>query len=124
MPYGADKFNLDATLGALWQACSALVCHALFDAALHGLAVAMLVGILGLIAARRGQRFGKPLQAVCKKLSLFCLLLMIPGALALLTCGHLPPVGVFQFSSLGFVVFWGLISLHLSAEEMNFEWFS
>lgn len=121
---GAEKFNLDATVTAVGQACTALFCHALFDAALHGLAVALAVGLVGLVFTQRRKRFGKPLLAVSAKLAMFCAVLTLPGIIALATAGHLPPVGVFQFSSLGFVVFWGLISLHLSAEEMNFEWFS
>jgi predicted branched-subunit amino acid permease len=121
---GAEKFDLNATVSAIGQACTALFCHALFDAALHGLAVALTVGLVGLILSQRRQRFGKPLMAVSAKLAMFCAALLLPGLIALITSGHLPAVGVFQFSSLGFVVFWGLISLHLSAEEMNFEWFS
>lgn len=124
MPVGADKFNLDATLSAIAQACTALFCHALFDAAWHGFAVALLVGLAGFLLHKRKQRFGKPLIAVCRKLSAFCLVLTIPGIISLVTSGRLPPVGVFQFSSLGFLVFWSFVSLHLSAEEMNFEWYS
>jgi hypothetical protein len=124
MPVGADRFDLDATLAAISQACTALFCHALFLAALHGLAVAAVVGISGYFIATRGVRFGKPLVAVSRKLFIFCGVLTVPGLGALLFSGHLPPVGVFHFSSLGFIVFWSVISLHLSAEEMNFQWYS
>lgn len=124
MPLGSDRFDLNATLAAMGQALNALICHALFDAALHGIFVAAVVGLIGYLLFRRGGRFGKPLIAVAKKLSIFCAVLALPGVASLITQGQLPPVGVFHFSSLGFVVFWGLISLHLSAEEMNFQWFS
>ncbi|SRR5579875_2630763 len=119
-----ERFNLDATLAALGQAAGALVCHALFDAAVHGLAVAAAVAAVGLLIARRQSRLGRPLLAAGRKLGIFCAALAVPGLISLLTSGRLPPVGVFHFSSLGFVVFWSLISLHLSAEEMNFQWFS
>ncbi|HEY9869204.1 MAG TPA: hypothetical protein V6D08_08560 [Candidatus Obscuribacterales bacterium] len=123
MPFGQEKFNLDSALASAWQAFQAVVCHIGFEAALHGLAFAFLLGLAGLVFIRRGQRFGRPLVAVCFKLSLFCLVLMLPGVMALVLSGRLPATGTLKISSLGFIVFWSLISLHLSAEEMNFEWF-
>ncbi len=118
-----EAFDLAGTLSGAGQALGAIVCHIGFQAALHGLAFALVLGLLGLVLARRGQRFGKPLIAVCGKLSLFCLALMIPGGVALVVSGGLPSTGTFEITSLGFIVFWSLIGLHLSAEEMNFQWF-
>jgi len=123
MPFGQDKFDLQATINGTGQALGAIVCHIGFEAALHGLAFALVLGLAGLILAGRGQKFGRPLMAVCAKLSLFCLVLMSPGVIALLVSGGLPSTGTFEITSLGFIVFWSLISLHLSAEEMNFQWF-
>jgi len=123
MPFGQDNFDLQATMSGAGQALGAIVCHIGFEAALHGLAFALVLGLAGLILARRGQKFGRPLMAVCGKLSLFCLVLMSPGVIALLVSGGLPSTGTFEITSLGFIVFWSLISLHLSAEEMNFQWF-
>jgi MYXO-CTERM domain-containing protein len=123
MPFGQEKFNLDSALAGAWQAFQAVVCHIGFEAALHGLAFAVVLGLAGLVFIRRRQRFGRPLLAVCWKLSLFCLVLMLPGVLTLVLSGQLPPTGTLKISSLGFMAFWSLISLHLSAEEMNFQWF-
>ncbi|MBX9720092.1 MAG: hypothetical protein K2X81_01750 [Candidatus Obscuribacterales bacterium] len=72
MPGQLEHFNLDATLSMVSQAFTALICHIGFDAAFHGLIFAALIGIAGLLMAAKGVRFGKPLVAVCKKLSLFC----------------------------------------------------
>lgn len=124
MPTGSERFDLDATLAAIGQALQAIICHAVFDAALHGIAVALVVGACGFFLVKRQKRFGRPLMAAARKLMIFCTFLLIPGFASLLLAGHLPPVGVFQVSSLGFIVFWCVISLHLSAEEMNFQWFS
>ena len=123
MPPGQERFDLDACLSSLKEGLTAVVCHVGFDAALHGLAFALVIGLCGLIMRGRGKRSGKPLIAVCLKLSAFCLLLMLPGLAALAVQGALPSTGTFQISSLGFIVFWTLICLHLSAEEMNFQWF-
>ena len=119
----AEPFNLDAFLASVWQALNALVCHVWFDAAVHGMAMAAAIAIAGIILHKRGLRFGVPLLSVGKKLAIFCLFLLAPGALSLITHGKLPDAGVFNVSSLGFIAFWSLISLHLSAEEMNFQWF-
>src|SRR5205814_6820305 len=118
-----EGFNLDETMNMVGQAFYGVTCHIWFDAALHGLIIAAFIGIAGLLLRYRKHNYGKPLLAVCWKLSLFCLLLAAPGAVVLLMSGHLPSTGAFRISSLGFIVFWSWISLHLSAEEMNFQWF-
>lgn len=123
MPNGSDNLNLDASLHMIGQAATAVVCNICFNAALHGLALAAVVATVGLCMRLNRRRFGPPLLAVAGKLSLFCLLMLMPGSLFWLTMHSLPSTGSFHISSLGFLIFWMWISLHLSAEEMNFEWF-
>lgn len=120
---GTENFDLHATLEACGQAAGAIICHVFFQAALHGLIMALGVGLVGFILNQRGSRPGKPLLNVCGKLSIFCLIVMIPGIISLILQHKLPDVGVYNVNSLGFIVFWTLICLHLSAEEMNFQWF-
>ena len=119
----ASGFDLDSTIKSVEQAFTALVCHIGFDAALHGLLMAIVIGIIGLWMSVGKKKFGKPLIWVCIKLTIFCVILMIPGLISLGITGKLPATGNLSVSSLGFIVFWSLICLHLSAEEMNFEWF-
>jgi hypothetical protein len=118
-----ESFNLHATIVAVQQAMFAVVCHILFDAAVHGLVMAMAVGVAGFVLNARKNRFGKPLMNVCRRVSLICSILAFPGVLAILFLGHLPPAGVYNANSIGFVIFWSLICLHLSAEEMNYCFF-
>jgi len=115
-----ESFNLHQTIIAVQQAIVAVVCHMLFDAAMHGLVMALTLGAVGFVLNMRENRFGKPLINVCRRLSLFCIILALPGAAALLLQGHLPPAGLYNVNSIGFVIFWSLICLHLSAEEMNY----
>ncbi len=118
-----ETFNLHRTVVAVQQALFAVVCHMVFDAAMHGLVMALALGIIGFGLNIRKNRFGKPLMDVCRRLSLFCLLLASPGAVTWTLQGHLPPTGVYNVNSIGFVIFWSLICLHLSAEEMNYCFF-
>jgi hypothetical protein len=120
---GSETFNLHETLLTIGQAFQAVVCHVLFDAALHGLAMSALFAVIGFIAWKRKQKFGQPFIKVGRRLSIFCVLLMIPGILCLIFSGGLPSTGVFSINSMGFIAFWSLICVHLSAEEMNYQWF-
>lgn len=122
-PYGTENFDLNAFMASINQAIIGLVCHIFFSAGLHGLAFAFCIFMLGLLLSQRQVKAARPLKAVAKKLTLFCLVICIPGAIALLAQGSLPQAGNLEVSSLGFIAFWSLISLHLSAEEMNFQWF-
>jgi len=124
MPPAAETFNLAETMQAVSQAFGVLVCHIGFDFGLHGLIIGLIFGLLGLYFLRRGHRFGRPMLALCRKMSLICLILMVPGGIALASSGHLPSTGNVCISSLGFLVFWSLISLHLLMEEMNYQWFA
>lgn len=118
-----ERFNLHETVVAVQNALYAVICHMLFVWALHGLVMGLVVGSIGFVLHRRNNRYGKPLMAVCRRLCVFTLVFMAPGLLAIVTQGHLPAAGVFNVNSLGFVVFWSLICVHLSAEEMNHRWF-
>lgn len=119
----SEGFNLHETIQAIGQALQAVICHMLFDAALHGLAMAAIFALLGFILFKWKIRFGKPFIAVGKRLGLACGILLIPGLISLAIAGHLPNAGLFNINSLGFICFWSLVCVHLSAEEMNFQWF-
>ena len=116
-------FSFSQTVNACMQALGVIVCHVVFDAGLHGLFMALIVGAIGYVCHLKGTKWGKPLLNVCKKLTIFCLAIMIPGFVSLLTTHQLPPVGVYNIHSIGFISFWGLICLHISAEEMNHQFF-
>jgi hypothetical protein len=116
-------FSFQQTVDAVMQALGAIVCHVVFDAGLHGLFMALIVGAIGYVCYIRGAKQGRPLLNVCKKLSIFCVSIMIPGFISLITTHQLPPVGVYNVHSIGFICFWSLICLHISAEEMNHQFF-
>lgn len=118
-----ETFNLHQTIAAVQQALYGVICHILFDAALHGFVMALALGAIGFVLAKRSNRFGKPLMNVCRRLSLFCVFLAVPGVLALIFQKHLPPTGNYNVNSLGFVIFWSMICVHLSAEETNYDFF-
>ena len=120
---GSESFNLHQTVAAAGQAFQAVVCHIFFDAGLHGLAMALVLGLVGVVLYKRKHRLGLPFMAVCRRLSIFCGVLIVPGLITLISAGHLPSTGVLSINSLGLVVFWSLICVHLSAEEMNYQWF-
>lgn len=118
-----DSFNLHQTIIAIQQAFFGVTCHMIFDAALHGFALALVLGAAGFILNLKKNRYGIPLMNVCKKLSLVCALLALPGAITFLILGHLAPAGVFNVNSVGFIIFWSWISLHTFAEETNYCFF-
>jgi hypothetical protein len=119
----ADKFDLQATLDSAGVAFQAVTCHIFFDAALHGLVIAAIIGIVGAVLWSRKHKYGRPFVMVCKKLAIACCIMATPGIISLALSHQLPPTGAFHINSLGFILFWSWICLHLSAEEMNFEWF-
>ena len=53
---GNDHFNLDQTLHSMGQAVQAVAGHILFDAALHGLVVALIIALVGAILLLRKQQ--------------------------------------------------------------------
>ncbi len=118
-----SNFNLHETVVMVVNAIYAVLCNILFWAAVHGLAIAAVFGILGFVLFKRKIPVGGPFMSVCKRLCLVCAALAAPGLLAILTAHGLPPAGVANVNSIAFIVFWSLICVHLSAEEMNHRWF-
>ena len=118
-----ETFDLGATMSVVWQALNAVVCTIGFQAATHGLVLALMMVIYGWFAQQRSRREGKPLIVVARKLCIFCGILAVPGLIALSTSGHLPPVNQLKLSSFGLFGFWSLVIAHLCLEEMNYEWF-
>lgn len=117
-----QTFNLHATVVAVQQALFAVTCHMLFDFAMHGLVLALALGVTGFFLNMKGNRYGKPLMNVCRRLSIFCAVLSSPGWLTLAIQHHLPPTGVYNVNSIGFIIFWSMVCVHGVAEEMNY-WF-
>lgn len=123
MPEPTGHFSLSATMGAVWQAFEAVVCRIGFDVAIHGLIVALVVFVIGLVLSSRKHKAGKPLVSVFRKLAVFCSILALPGIICLFSKGSLPKVNSLELSSIGLIGFWCLVTLHLCMEEMNFQWF-
>lgn len=124
MPHGSESsFDLQATLNAVGEAFKTVVCTIGFEAGAHGLFAASVVGMIGFYLWRKRHRAGRPLLMVCKKLVVICGVMCVPGLIAMVTAGKLPVVGTLQLNSIGLLGFWTLVILHLSMEEMNYEWF-
>lgn len=119
-----EPFSLHATLDAVGQAMAGILCHMFFISALHGLGLSLALALVGASLRVKGHRFGVPLLAVARRFSILCLIVMLPGVISLLTTGKLPPAGVFNVNSIGFIVFWGMVLTHMIGEEMNHEWFA
>lgn len=118
-----EPFSLEATCKAVADAFAIIVASVGFQVATAGLAVALVIGVLGLIALSQHKKTGRPLLVVTRKLAIFCGLLSLPGLITLLTAGRLPPVNQLSLHPLGLLGFWSLVTAHLCMEEMNFEWF-
>jgi hypothetical protein len=118
-----ESFNLHKTVEAVGQAYYAVICHICFDAGLHGVAMALLLALVGFINGKRGGRFGKPLISVARRFGLFSLALTVPGFIVLVLKGQLPATGVYNVNSFGFIGFWSLVLSFLCADEMNYQWF-
>jgi uncharacterized membrane protein len=123
MPTPAETFDLQATMHVVGQALYAVVCNIGFQAALSGLFVALVIAIIALVSLKQGKPTGKPLLAVVRKITIFCVLLALPGAFTLLTQRQLPPVNQLVLNPFGLICFWGLVTAHLCMEEMNFQWY-
>lgn len=123
MPPGVETFDLQATVAMVGQAFIAVICNVGFQAATAGLAVACMIAVIGLVSLKQGRRTGKPLLLVARKMAIFCGFLAIPGLLALVFSGHLPPVNQLVLHPIGLIGFWGLVTAHLCMEEMNFQWY-
>lgn len=124
-----SKFDFQATLSAVGNAFYAVVCHIIFDFALHGMAIAAILALVASSLSSRKHRFVRPFFSLARRISMVCGALMIPGLIAIAITGHLPDTGVYSLgfskgiSSLGFIVFWSMVTIYLSAEELNHEWF-
>jgi len=86
----------------------------------HGLIMCATVGLVGFFLKNRGNRYGKPLMNVSRRVSLACIILALPGVITLLVQHHLPPTGVYNVNSIGFFIFWSMLFVHQSGEEMNY----
>jgi hypothetical protein len=119
MESNIDSFNLHKTLATIWQAMQSVFCHMLFDFALHGFILVLILAIVGAVLLKRKHAYGPAVMQVAKRITVFCLILAIPGGLYLIIHHHLPDAGVFSFNSVGLLCFWSLICTHLVAEEIN-----
>ena len=119
METSTDNFNLQQTLATIGQAMQAVFSHMLFDFALHGLILALVLAIIGFYFLQNKHPYGLPIIRVSKRLSVFCLVFALPGILYLTIHHCLPNAGVFSFNSIGILCFWAWVSAHLAAEEVN-----
>lgn len=119
----AEKFNFQQTVSEVGQAATAVIGHCLFDAAVNGFVLALIIACTAMFLSRTKHRFTKPLFSVARRLSMVCAVVAIPGILNLIFTGKLPNSGNYNISSLGYIVWWSMVSVHMCAEEMNFQWF-
>ncbi|MFA6211868.1 MAG: hypothetical protein WCT03_19440 [Candidatus Obscuribacterales bacterium] len=118
-----DNFSYAETVHTVQEAVVSIFCRIIFDWAVHGLAVALFLSVFGLVLVARKNRLSKPFFGVAKKLGIFCAIVAAPGLITLATSGSLPPVGVYNVNSLGFLCLWSLICAHMLGEETNYQWF-
>lgn len=123
MEPGLFKFDFHATVNAVGHALVAVVCRMLFDFAMVGLGIAVIVAICAFVLGQRKHRFEKPLFSVAKRLSIVCGVISIPGWVHCLVTGHFPESGVYSWFILGDVVLWSMVTIYLCAEEMNHAWY-
>ena len=100
METGTETFNLHKTIEAIGQAMQAILCHMLFDFALHGLLMAIVLVTLSIYLLKRKHAYAVSVRRVAKRITIFCLLLAIPGGLSLVLRHSLPAAGVFNFNSI------------------------
>ncbi len=118
-----ERFDLEATIALILNALSAVVCTVGFQAAVHGLIVALIICLVALIAMKRQSKTAQPLLVVFRKISIFCVVLSVPGVICLVTSGKLPQVNQLELNSFGLIGLWALVTAHLCMEEMNHQWF-
>ncbi len=122
MENGVDKFNLSEVLQQVGSAAYSVSCHIIFDLAVHGLAIALFMLTIGLILASMRHRLNGPFLVVGRKLGLVCSIGAVPGLVTLVSSHSLPPVGVYNINSLGYICLWSLITAHMLGEEINNQW--
>jgi hypothetical protein len=116
-----DHFSFQETLHTVLAAAYKVFCHIIFDWAVHGLVVAAVLIVASLVLGWRGHRLAAPFMAVARRLAIFCAIVAAPGVWTLATSGALPPVGVYNVNSIGFLCFWSLICAHAIGEETNYQ---
>ena len=114
-----SSFNLHQTIETISKAFEAVFCHMLFDFAIHGLVMAIILLTIAIYLTGRKNIYASSIKRVSRRIVIFSLLVAIPGALSLIINRHLPDAGVFNFNSIGLLSFWSLISVHLVFEEIN-----
>ncbi len=118
-----NKFDFQATLNSVQQALYSVVCHIVFDFAMHGFIIVLVLCVCGFILKQKQHRFSRPLLNVARRIGITCVILCTPGLACLAICKTLPATGVYTGASLGFIVFWTMVTIYLCAEEMNYQWF-
>jgi hypothetical protein len=113
------NFNLHQTIDTITTAFEAVICHMLFDFAVHGFVMAFILALIAAFLSSRKSLYAMCIFRVVKRISIFSLLVSVPGLLSLIINRHLPNAGVFNFNSIGLLSFWSLISVHLVFEEIN-----
>ncbi len=114
-----SSFNLHETIALIKKALEAVVCHMLFDFAIHGMIMAAILALISVYLSSKEHSYSQSVQRVAKRIVIFCLLFAIPGTISLVVNHRLPNAGVFSFNSIGLLGFWSLISVHLVFEEIN-----
>jgi hypothetical protein len=124
MDRSVEKFDFQATVRSVGEAVVSVICHILFDFAIVGICVAIVLSICAVVLKGRNHHFARPFFVVSRSIATACAVLAVPGCGFLLATGHLPESGVYLNFSFGFLVLWSMVTIYLCAEEMNFEWFS
>ena len=114
-----SSFNLHQTIDIITKAMEAVVCHMLFDFAIHGIVMSIILVSIAAYLTSRKSNYAISIRRVSKRILIFSLLVAIPGSVSLIVNRHLPDAGVFNFNSIGLLSFWSLISVHLVFEEIN-----
>jgi len=115
-------FSVSETMQHVSAAAYGVFCHIIFDGAVHGLVVALILLTTGAILSTRKHRLAAPFLTVGKKLLIFCLIVASPGLYTFLTTHALPPVGNYNINSIGYFSLWSLICAHGLGEEINYQW--
>lgn len=115
-------FSVSETMQHVSAAAYGVFCHIIFDGAVHGLVVALILLSTGALLATRKHRLAAPFLIVGKKLMIFCLIVASPGLYTFLTTHALPPVGNYNINSIGYFSLWSLICAHGLGEEINYQW--
>ncbi len=114
-----SSFNLHQTIDILTTAVESVVCHMLFDFAVHGIIMAIVLIMIASYLSSLKHPYSESILQVAKRILVFNLFVALPGLVAFIIHHHLPDAGVFNFNSIGLLSLWSLISVHLVFEEIN-----